>query len=106
VFGAIDAIGPNGVVCLTGVSADPRSLEVPGSKLNLEMVLDNKVVFGTVNAARRDWEAASRDLARFEELWPGAAEQVLTRRLPPERYEEAIEREPTDVKTTIRFGSA
>jgi glucose 1-dehydrogenase len=105
VFDAIDAIGPNGVVCLTGVSADPRSLEVKGAQLNLEMVLDNKVVFGSVNAARRDWEAASRDLARFEELWPGAVEQVLTRRLPPDRYQEALDRQPTDVKTTIRFAS-
>ena len=46
VFDAIDAIGPNGVVCLTGVSADARTLTVPGARLNLEMVLDNKVVFG------------------------------------------------------------
>jgi threonine dehydrogenase-like Zn-dependent dehydrogenase len=106
VFDAIDAIGPNGVVCLTGVSADPRSLEVPGSRLNLEMVLENKVVFGTVNASRRDWESAARDLARFEELWPGACERILTRRLPPERYEEALVRERTDVKTTIRFAEA
>jgi threonine dehydrogenase-like Zn-dependent dehydrogenase len=105
VFDAIDAIGPNGVVCLTGVSADPRSLEVPGSRLNLEMVLDNKVVFGTVNAARRDWEAASRDLARFEQLWPGATERVLTRRLPPDQYADAIERKPGDIKTTIRFSA-
>lgn len=103
VFDAIDAIGPNGVVCLTGVSADPRSLEVPGSRLNLEMVLDNKVVFGTVNASHRDWQAASRDLARFEALWPGACERLLTKRLPPERYEEALVRGPEDVKNTLRF---
>lgn len=104
VFDAIDAIGPNGVVCLTGVSADARTLEVPGARLNLEMVLDNKVVFGTVNAAYRDWQAASRDLLRFEQLWPGTCERLLTRRLPPERYREALERQPTDVKNTLRFG--
>jgi threonine dehydrogenase-like Zn-dependent dehydrogenase len=103
VFDAIDAIGPNGVVCLTGVSADSRSLQVPGSRLNLEMVLDNKVVFGTVNASHRDWQAASRDLLRFEALWPGTCEWLLTSRLPPQRYEEALVRGPGDVKTTLRF---
>jgi threonine dehydrogenase-like Zn-dependent dehydrogenase len=103
VFDAIDAVGPNGVVCLTGVSADARSLMVPGARLNLEMVLDNKVVFGTVNASHRDWQAAARDLGRFEALWPGTCARVLTRRLPPERYAEALERGPDDVKNTLRF---
>ncbi len=103
VFDAIDAIGPNAEVCLTGVSANARTLEVPGSRLNLEMVLDNKVVFGTVNASHRDWQAASRDLQRFDALWPGTCERLLTSRLPPERYEEALVRGPDDVKTTLRF---
>ena len=103
VFDAIDAVGPNGVVCLTGVSADSRTLQVPASHLNLEMVLDNKVVFGTVNAAHRDWQAASRDLLRFEAMWPGLCERLLTRRVPPERFQEAIDRQPDDVKNTLRF---
>lgn len=106
VFSAIDAIGPNGVLCLTGVSAGARTLEVPGAQLNLEMVLENKVVFGTVNASRRDWEAAAQDLPRFEAAWPGLCERLLTRRVPVERYAEAIDRRPDDIKTTVTFRSA
>jgi 3,4-dihydroxy 2-butanone 4-phosphate synthase/GTP cyclohydrolase II len=103
VFQSIDAVGPNGVVCLTGVSAGSRSLEIPGARLNLEMVLDNKVAFGTVNASRRDWVSASHDLPRFEELWPGLCEQVLTRRVAPADYRQALDSQPDDVKNTIRF---
>jgi threonine dehydrogenase-like Zn-dependent dehydrogenase len=105
VFAAIDAIGPNGVVCLTGVSAGSRTLEVPGAELNLQMVLENKVVFGTVNASRRDWEAGATDLAAFEATWPGLCARVLTRRVPVERYAEVLEREGDDIKNTVRFAS-
>jgi glucose 1-dehydrogenase len=104
VFDAIDAAGPNGVVCLTGVSAGSRLLEVPADKLNLEMVLDNKVVFGTVNANRRYFSAAVGDLARFEEMWPGLCERVITRRVPVESFQEALEpRRGIDVKSTVSF---
>jgi threonine dehydrogenase-like Zn-dependent dehydrogenase len=103
VFAAIDAVGPNGVVCLTGVSAGSRTLEIPAAKLNLEMVLSNKVVFGTVNASRRDWEAAAVDLATFEATWPGLCARLLTRRVPAERYAEVLERGKDDIKNTVVF---
>lgn len=104
VFDSIEAVGANGVVCLSGVSAGSRTLEVPADRLNLEMVLENKVVFGTVNANRTYWEAAAKDLATFEESWPGLCQRLITRRVPFEDYEEALEaRAGIDVKTTISF---
>ncbi len=104
VFDAIDAIGPNGVVCLTGVSAGARTLSVPADKLNLEMVLENKVVFGTVNANRRYFEAAVNDLAKFEELWPGLCGRVITRRVPVDDFEQALKPRPgIDIKSTVSF---
>lgn len=104
VFDAIDAIGPNGVVCLTGVSAGSRSLEIPADKLNLEMVLDNKVVFGTVNANRRYFEAAVEDMQTFEKTWPGLCAQMITRRVPFANFEEALTPRPgLDVKSTVSF---
>lgn len=106
VFDAIDAVGASGVVCLSGVSAAARTLEVPADKLNLEMVLENKVVFGTVNANQRYFQAGVNDLARFEELWPGLCERVLTRRVPVGSFHEALERRPgLDVKSTVSFAS-
>lgn len=104
VFDSIDAVGPNGVVALTGVSAGGRTLEVPADRLNLEMVLDNKVIFGSVNAGRPYWEAGVSDLAKFEGLWPGLCSKVITRRVPFGNFKDAIEaRAGIDVKSTISF---
>jgi threonine dehydrogenase-like Zn-dependent dehydrogenase len=104
VFDAIDAIGPNGVVCLTGVSAGARTLSIPADKLNLEMVLENKVVFGTVNANRRHFEAAVGDLATFERLWPGLCSHIITRRVSVGDFQEAVTPRPgVDIKSTVSF---
>ena len=104
VFEAMDAVGHNGVVCLTGVSAGSRKLEVAGAHLNFEMVLMNKVVFGSVNANKRYYASAVLDLAKFEELWPGLCAQVVTRRVPVEDFTQALTpRAGIDVKSTITF---
>src|SRR5436190_1077482 len=104
VFDAMDAVGPNGVVALTGVSAGTRKLEVAGAHLNFEMVLMNKVVFGSVNANKRYFASAVTDLARFEELWPGLCEQLITRRVPYTGFQDALAPRPgIDVKSTISF---
>lgn len=102
VFEAIDVVGPNGVVCLTGVSDGSRKLEVDAASLNLEMVLENKVVFGTVNANRRHFEAAVKDLQKFDELWPGLCHRMITRRVPIDDFGNAFDLHAGhDVKTTV-----
>ena len=103
VFDCIDAAGPNGVVCLTGVSAGSRTLEVAGAQLNLGMVLQNKVVFGTVNANRRYFETGVHDLSRFEQLWPGLTARLVTSRVPINDYETALERGPETIKSVVGF---
>jgi threonine dehydrogenase-like Zn-dependent dehydrogenase len=104
VFDAMDAVGPNGVVALTGVSAGSRKLEVAGAHLNFEMVLMNKVVFGSVNANKRYYASAVQDLAKFNELWPGLCDQVVTRRVPYGEFQEALTPRPgIDVKSTVSF---
>src|SRR5438874_2432164 len=47
-FQAIAQVGTNGVICLTGVSAGNRNVEIPADVINLQMVLGNRVAFGTV----------------------------------------------------------
>ncbi len=100
-FEAIDLVGPNGVVCLTGVSSGGRRLEIPADHLNLEMVLENKVVVGVVNANRRHFESAVRDLVEMEARWPGWLGRMVTRRVPLADYGDALERRDEDVKVLI-----
>ena len=75
-----------------------------GAHLNFEMVLMNKVVFGSVNANRRYYARAAEDLAKFVQMWPGLCEQVVTRRVPAESFDDALTpRAGIDVKSTISF---
>ena len=62
------------------------------------MVLENDVVFGSVNANRRHYEKGAEALARADLRW---LERLVTRRVPLGRWAEAIRRQPGDVKTVI-----
>jgi threonine dehydrogenase-like Zn-dependent dehydrogenase len=90
----------NGIVCLTGVTSAGRRLLTSG--LARELVLENDVIFGTVNANRRHYEEATHVLADTDRSW---LERLVSRRIPLDRFGEAYDREPDDVKTIIDFGS-
>ena len=49
---------PGGIICLLGVSAPGRKIDVDMGKVNRTMVLDNDVVFGSVNANRDHYQSA------------------------------------------------
>ncbi|MEE8346333.1 MAG: glucose 1-dehydrogenase [Dehalococcoidia bacterium] len=100
-FDAMDMVGPNGVVCLTGISGGSRKLEVSADHLNLEMVLSNKVVFGTVNANRRHFELGVDHLQEIEARWPGLLSRMITRRLPLKDFAQALERSPDHIKSVV-----
>ncbi len=86
VFGAMDAIGPNGIVCLVGTSSDSKKIDVDATGLNRKMVMKNGVVIGSVNANRRHYEAAAESLTRADREW---LDRIITRRVPLGRYAEA-----------------
>lgn len=91
---------PDAVVCLTGVSSGGRTLPLDVGEVNREMVLGNAVVFGSVNANRRHYEAGAEGLRRAD---PGWLARLITRRVPLESFADALERRPEDVKTVITF---
>ncbi len=100
VFDAMDAMAANGVLCLTGVSAKGRSLGIDAGEINRHMVLENDVVFGSVNANRSHYEAAAEALAKAGPSWLA---RVISRRVPLERWQEAYQRQPDDVKVVLQL---
>jgi threonine dehydrogenase-like Zn-dependent dehydrogenase len=64
-------------------------------------VLENDVVFGSVNASRRHYELAADALAAADPAW---LERLITRRVPLDRFAEAFARRPGDVKVVIELG--
>jgi threonine dehydrogenase-like Zn-dependent dehydrogenase len=87
-----------GIVCLTGVSSQGRPLTIDLGGLNRDIVLENDVVFGTVNANLRHYAAAAEALARADRGW---LERMISRRLPLEEFEQAVDRRPDDVKVVL-----
>lgn len=95
--GATDSI-----VCLTGVSSVGRMLPMDIGGLNREVVLRNDVVFGSVNANRRHYEQAVAAMAKADHDW---LHRLITRRVPLERYQEALTRRDDDVKVVLDIAS-
>jgi threonine dehydrogenase-like Zn-dependent dehydrogenase len=103
VLDAMEHIGPGGVVCLTGVSSAGRTVDVDEGQLNRSMVLDNNAVVGSVNANRRHYQAAADALAAADPAWLG---KLITRRVPIESWQQALDRHPDDVKVVIEVNPA
>jgi threonine dehydrogenase-like Zn-dependent dehydrogenase len=64
VFDAMQALAKNGVLILSSVTGGDRTVEVPADKINLDFVLGNKVMVGTVNANREYFESGAKDMAQ------------------------------------------
>jgi len=93
VFESMQALGKNGVLVLSSVTGGDRKVEVPADRINLEFVLGNKVVVGTVNANREYFEMGARDLAHAEALYPGWLRRLLTHPVKGlESYQELFEK--------------
>lgn len=101
VFDAMRYTPPNGIVCLTGVTSAGRLLEVAAGAIARRLVLENDVVFGSVNANRRHYELAAGSLAAADQEW---LRRLVTRRVPLTAWREAYERSPGDIKTVLAFG--
>ncbi|HET6873374.1 MAG TPA: hypothetical protein VFH70_01255, partial [Acidimicrobiales bacterium] len=102
IFDVMDSAGANGIVCLTGVSSGGRDLSVDVGMLNRRLVLENDVVFGSVNANRRHYEAGAKALADADRDWLG---RLITRSVPLDLWKDAYTRQPTDVKVVLQFDS-
>ncbi len=88
------------ITCLTGVSAAGTEFVVDPGLLNRNMVLQNCVLFGSVNANRRHYELAAQALAKADPDWLSG---LITRQVPLSRWAEAYDRRPGDIKTVLSF---
>jgi threonine dehydrogenase-like Zn-dependent dehydrogenase len=103
VLDSIRAVGGGGIVCLTGVGSGGRTSGLPAADLAAEMVLQNNVVVGSVNANKRHWYKAGRVLERADRAW---LSRLITRREPPEQFMHALHRQPGDIKVIVQFTEA
>jgi glucose 1-dehydrogenase len=102
ILDALDCVALDGMVCLTGVSSGGHKVTFDIGELNRSMVLENNVLFGTVNANRSHYQAAAAALARADRDWLQA---LITRRVPLASWDGALEQQPNDIKVILDFAA-
>ena len=77
-FNAMEALGHNGVLVWTSITGGKAQTTVPSDKINIEWVLGNKLLVGSVNANRDHFESGIKDLALGEVMFPNVIHKILT----------------------------
>jgi threonine dehydrogenase-like Zn-dependent dehydrogenase len=88
---ALGHLRRSGVACILGIDPRDHRVEIDARSLGVDMILENHVLFGSVNAQRRDWLAAVTDLDRMRERWPEALVQFVQLRAPLDHFRDAFE---------------
>jgi threonine dehydrogenase-like Zn-dependent dehydrogenase len=100
VVDAISVLSPDGIACLTGVSTGRHPLRLNIGTGERRVVLENNVVFGSVNANRRHWRAAAAALHQADPAWLDA---LITRREPLDQFAACVALAPDDIKNVLLF---
>ncbi|MEV7802031.1 glucose 1-dehydrogenase [Microbispora sp. NPDC088329] len=89
-----------GIVCLTGVSSAGHRITIDAGSLNRDIVLENDVLIGSVNANLTHYAAAADALAEADGAW---LRRLITRRVPLESFRDAFTAGPEDVKVVVEL---
>lgn len=98
----IPALGPNGIIALTGIPGGSQVYQMPAVEIMRSIVLNNLIVVGIVNANISYFREALNDMVTIENRFPGVLEQMVTHRFSPEEFSTAYSEKGADVvKVTI-----
>lgn len=103
VLDALRCRAQDAITCLTGVSGTGKKTGVDVGALNREEVLMNGVVFGSVNANRRHYDAGAKALAAADKEW---LRRLISRRVSLSTFAEAFDHRPDDVKVVLDLQAA
>ena len=100
IAGVLGRTAPAGITCLVGIAAPGHECKLDIGSIDRALVGDNDLVLGSINANRRHFEAAAEALRVAEPSWLG---RLITRRVPLDRWQEALLQKPGDIKVAIDF---
>ena len=98
VFDCAKLLAPAGVMCLTGISPGPASIDVQLDALIRQLVVRNVALVGSVNAGKRHYADAVDVLLAADRSW---LERLITRTVPLSDWPSALVREPDDIKVVV-----
>src|SRR5262249_30050226 len=82
------------VAAILGIDGRERTVRLAGRVIGVDAVLENRVLFGSVNAHRRDWLTGVAALDRARERWQDVLESLVVLRVPLDRFAEAFDSGP------------
>jgi threonine dehydrogenase-like Zn-dependent dehydrogenase len=100
-FDVIPKLGPNAVFIFTGVPGRKGPIQVDTDFIMRDVVLNNQVILGSVNAPPAAFQAAIRDLGEFIERWPDAVRALITARFPLDRALQPLGENAGGIKNVI-----
>jgi threonine dehydrogenase-like Zn-dependent dehydrogenase len=100
-FDVIKHLSPNGVFIFTGVPGRKGPIPVDTDLIMRDMVLNNQLIYGTVNAPPESFAAAIRDMEVFVERWPDAVKRIITGRYPIENALEPLSGKGGGIKNVV-----
>jgi glucose 1-dehydrogenase len=87
---ALGLLGRSGVACLLGIDGHDGKAHIDNKVIGVDAVLENRVLFGSVNAHHDDWVTGVEALDRARRQFPGALEELIGLRVPLDRFSEAF----------------
>jgi threonine dehydrogenase-like Zn-dependent dehydrogenase len=104
-FNLLDALALNGMYVLTGIPGGDRPLQIPGGELIRQLVLENQVMLGSVNAARGHFQMAADDLAQAHVRWGAQIAGLITNRYSWDEFAGLMDQhQPNAIKEVIEWG--
>ncbi len=89
-FDVLSVLGVNGVFIFTGVPGVLAPIEIDAERIMRNLVLNNQVICGTVNAGRAAFEEGVQDLASFIKRFPAAVSAMITARVALDDARDAV----------------
>ena len=102
---ATQMLKANGVLALTGFPPEAATVELNAGRVLRDLVLGNKVVFGTVNAGRGDHLSAIQHLEQFMVLFPESLRKLITDRVPLNEVPQILTQK-RGIKSVVQIGHA
>jgi|SRR5690625_337722 len=103
-FDLLETLDYNGIYIMTGIPGNDKTIPLPAAEMMRDLVLDNQILIGSVNAAKGHFQLAVDDLTTANERWPGLLEELITSQHRPEEARALLEDHPTDeIKATIEW---
>lgn len=103
VFNAMEVLGKNGIMAVTGIPAGSKTALIDADRINTKMVLDNNVIFGVVNANKTHYQSAVNHILEFKCHWKSVLEKMITRKVPLSKAGEIFRNSSSDIKPIVQI---